>query len=484
MRRLYKELENYGKSDFYPFHMPGHKRNKACIEGDFPIERDITEIDGFDDLHHSEGILLEAQNALSRMYGTRKSFFSVNGSTAGILTAISASVKKGGQILVARNCHKAVYHAIYLRELVPTYIYPQSDNDLGINGSISVSRVERYLEENPKIEAVLITSPTYDGVVSDIEAICEIVHRHRVPVIVDEAHGAHFCFSDYFPKSAVACGADVVIQSTHKTLPAMTQTALIHLNGDLIDRERIRRMLTIYQTSSPSYILMGSIDGCLHMLSENGEMLYKAYTERLQKLRNAIHEQCRWIKLPEYEELDAACSKDYDKSKIVLSVRNTGMTGRQFHEILLHDYHLQMEMVSAEYVLAMTAVGDSEEGYERLLHALVETDAKINAMLAQNEAKKDALDEEEKLHDWAKLPVVSQKMTIYDAEQRKKILCRLDDAAGEIAADYIYLYPPGIPIVTPGEMITGAVIGTIHWWLSDGLHVSGVYEERDVRIIC
>ena len=160
------------------------------------------------------------------------------------------------------------------------------------------------------------------------------------------------------------------------------------------------------------------------------------------------------------------------------------MTGRQFHEILLHDYHLQMEMVSAEYVLAMTAVGDSEEGYERLLHALVETDAKINAMLAQNEAKKDALDEEEKLHDWAKLPVVSQKMTIYDAEQRKKILCRLDDAAGKIAADYIYLYPPGIPIVTPGEMITGAVIGTIHWWLSDGLHVSGVYEERDVRIIC
>ena len=189
MRRLYKELENYGKSDFYPFHMPGHKRNKACIEGDFPIERDITEIDGFDDLHHSEGILLEAQNALSRMYGTRKSFFSVNGSTAGILTAISASVKKGGQILVARNCHKAVYHAIYLRELVPTYIYPQSDNDLGINGSISVSRVERYLEENPKIEAVLITSPTYDGVVSDVRKIAETAHKHGIPLIeIGRAH--------------------------------------------------------------------------------------------------------------------------------------------------------------------------------------------------------------------------------------------------------------------------------------------------------
>ena len=151
MERLYKKLENYGKSDFYPFHMPGHKRNKACIEGDFPVERDITEIDGFDDLHHSEGILLEAQKALSRLYGTRASFFSVNGSTAGLLTAISACVKKGGQILVARNCHKAVYHAIYLRELVPTYIYPQSDPKLGINGEISASRVERCLEANPEV---------------------------------------------------------------------------------------------------------------------------------------------------------------------------------------------------------------------------------------------------------------------------------------------------------------------------------------------
>lgn len=481
---LLERLEAYGRTDVYPFHMPGHKRRLGPKEMRHLYEMDITEIDGFDNLHEPEGILKDAQLFAAELYHSEETAFIVNGSTAGLLAAIAGICRDGGEILAARNCHKAVYHAIELHHLKPYYIYPPINTKYGINEGIYPQDVEKMWITHQNIQAIVITSPTYDGVVSDIEAICEIAHRHRVPVIVDEAHGAHFCFSDYFPKSAVACGADVVIQSTHKTLPAMTQTALIHLNGDLIDRERIRRMLTIYQTSSPSYILMGSIDGCLHMLSENGEMLYKAYTERLQKLRNAIHEQCRWIKLPEYEELDAACSKDYDKSKIVLSVRNTGMTGRQFHEILLHDYHLQMEMVSAEYVLAMTAVGDSEEGYERLLHALVETDAKINAMLAQNEAKKDALDEEEKLHDWAKLPVVSQKMTIYDAEQRKKILCRLDDAAGEIAADYIYLYPPGIPIVTPGEMITGAVIGTIHWWLSDGLHVSGVYEERDVRIIC
>ena len=268
MERLYKELENYGNSDFYPFHMPGHKRNKACVEGDFPIERDITEIDGFDDLHHSEGILLEAQNALSRLYGTKRSFFSVNGSTAGLLAAISASVKKGGRILTARNCHKAVYHAIYLRDLVPTYIYPQSDSDLGINGAISVSRVERYLEENPKIEAVLITSPTYDGVVSDVRQIAEAAHKHGIPLIVDEAHGAHFRFSDYFPVSATDLGADVVIQSFHKTLPAMTQTAVLHLCSERVSEKLIRRFLGIYETSSPSYILMSSLDACVAKLEK------------------------------------------------------------------------------------------------------------------------------------------------------------------------------------------------------------------------
>ena len=213
--------------------MPGHKRNRASSADDFLFERDITEISGFDNLHHAEGILKEAQEYAAQIYGTKKCFFSVNGSTAALLAAVSASVNKGGKILVARNCHKAVYHAIYLRELVPTYIYPQSDNDLGINGSISVSRVERYLEENPKIEAVLITSPTYDGVVSDVRKIAETAHKHGIPLIVDEAHGAHFRFSDYFPVSAADLGADVVIQSFHKTLPAMTQTAVLHLCSDV-----------------------------------------------------------------------------------------------------------------------------------------------------------------------------------------------------------------------------------------------------------
>lgn len=181
--------------------MPGHKRNPLAVDGDFPVERDITEINGFDNLHHAEDILKRAQEDVARLYGVPESFYSINGSSGAILAAVSAAVDKGGQILVARNCHKAVYHAIYLRELSATYIYPHEDPKLGINGGISPGRVEMYLAENPEIQAVLITSPTYDGIVSDVARIAEIAHHYGVPLIVDEAHGAHFRFSEYFPVS-------------------------------------------------------------------------------------------------------------------------------------------------------------------------------------------------------------------------------------------------------------------------------------------
>ena len=334
----------------------------------------------------------------------------------------------------------------------------------------------------------MITSPTYDGVVSDIQSICEIAHKHHVPVIVDEAHGAHFNFSDYFPESAVTLGADVVIQSTHKTLPAMTQTALIHLNGTLIDRERIRRMLTIYQTSSPSYILMGSIDSCLHMLSEKGKILYTDYTVELEKLRNAIHGNCRWIKMPECSDFDSKYSKDYDRSKLVLSVRDTGMTGKALHEKLLNRYHLQMEMVSADYVLAMTAVGDSRDGYQRLLQALIEIDEEIEQRqkacgLKETEETSERA-RNEGVYDLNELPAVEQRISVYDAEQSCRENCLLKAADGRVAADYIYLYPPGIPLVTPGEVITERVISVILRWLENGLHVSGVQKDQTVRVVC
>ena len=370
MEKLYKKLESYGQSDYYPFHMPGHKRNPDSVRGDFPFERDITEIEGFDNLHHPEDILLEAQKNVSKLYGTKESYYSVNGSTAALLAAISAAVPRKGQILVARNCHKAVYHAMYLRELKPTYIYPQMDMKWWINGGIFPDKVERCLAENPEIKAVLITSPTYDGVVSDVKAIAEITHKYEIPLIVDEAHGAHFHFSNYFPTSAVELGADLVIQSFHKTLPAMTQTAILHNCSDRVDGRLIRRFMGIYQTSSPSYILMASIDACIDTMAAEGYEMFREFTKMLEQARKRLS-QCRYICLADPEK-DVNGVFDYDRSKLIFSTVNSTLTGAQLYDILLERYHIQMEMETETYSLALAAVGDREEGFERLCQAIEE----------------------------------------------------------------------------------------------------------------
>lgn len=273
MKTLYDKLMSYGNSDYYGFHMPGHKRNRSVTGAELPYEIDITEIDGFDDLHHAKGILRQAQERAAEVYHSEETCFLVNGSTAGILSAILGCTRRGEQILTARNCHKSVYHAIYMNELRPVYLYPKFDAEMELNGPVTADDVESLLRQNPGIRAVMITSPTYDGVVSDVKKIAETAHRYGIPLIVDQAHGAHFGFHPYFPDHANRQGADVVINSVHKTLPALTQTALIHMNGTYADREEIKRYLHMLQSSSPSYVLMAGIDNCIHLLHEQREEL-------------------------------------------------------------------------------------------------------------------------------------------------------------------------------------------------------------------
>lgn len=230
---LLKRLKEYGDSDFYPFHMPGHKRqyrDPFLSEFPNPFSIDITEINGFDNLHHPEGILKDSMEWAAEIYGSDKTYYLVNGSSCGILSAISATVDSRGTILMSRNCHKSAFHGVFLNQLNAKYIYPQFISEMGLQGGILAEDVEGLLKKYPDIDAVLVVSPTYDGVVSDIKAIAQVVHRFGVPLIVDEAHGAHFSFgkNNGFPVSALDLGADIVIQSLHKTLPSLTQTALLH----------------------------------------------------------------------------------------------------------------------------------------------------------------------------------------------------------------------------------------------------------------
>lgn len=491
MEYLYDKLLKYSSSDYYGFHMPGHKRNKNLMGVDLPYAIDITEIDGFDDLHHARGILKQAQERAASVYHADHTFFLINGSTSGILSAVLGCTSRGDKILCARNCHKSVYHAIYMNELKPVYIYPEFYGDIELNGPIHVRDVRKALEEHGDIRAVVITSPTYDGVVSDVKLIAEAVHEKGIPLIVDEAHGAHFGMHPYFPENSNVQGADIVIHSLHKTLPSLTQTALIHLNGILVNRREVERYLDMLQTSSPSYVLMAGIDECIRMLDDKGTLNFQSYTELLKMLRD---------RLGRLKNLKLAETDCFDRSKIVISVKDTNISGRELYDILLKHYHLQMEMAAGSYVLAMTSVGDTAAGMQRLAGALEEIDAEIVSL---KESRADQTFEYQKQRQMRfMLPRLKQVYT--SAEMGKILKCGKtegsvdaflpentasaiyvpwDECEGLVSAEYAYIYPPGIPLIVPGEEISGEAVSLLREYETMGFSIEGPVKEGKAEVL-
>lgn len=476
MKSLYEKLINYGKSDFYGFHMPGHKRNGEIMENGLPYQIDITEIEGFDDLHHARELLKEAQERAARVYHAEETCYLINGSTSGILSGLLGCTHKGGRILAARNCHKSVYAAIYMHELDVEYIYPEYDEKTGLNGAIDADAVRRILLEDrtehcgkTTISAIVITSPTYDGVVSDIRRIADTVHAFGIPLIVDEAHGAHFGFHPYFPENANQQGADVVIHSLHKTLPSLTQTALIHLNGNLINRERVRKYVHMLQTSSPSYVLMASMDECIRFL-EREQDAFVLYQERLKKLRR---------ELKKLKKLQLVETNAYDCSKIVISTKNTVKgqevyTGKILYEELLTSYHLQMEMASREYVLAMTSVCDTEEGFRRLKEALFQIDESLERKEIDNTSME--------------LPRLQRVYTSAEAENLSEEKSNVEillpkECQERISLEYAYVYPPGIPLIVPGERISKKVVELLQLYEKSGFDIEGLKQSGRIRVL-
>lgn len=481
MEYLHEKLKEYCESDAIAFHMPGHKRNPEFLS-EFPEMRiDITEIDGFDNLHHAEEVILDLTNRISRLFGTKKSFLSVNGSTAGILSAISAVVKPGEKILIARNCHKAVYHSIYLRNLKPYYLYPKWDSKSGLNGGISAEDVDNILKNNRDIQAVVITSPTYDGMVSDVKAISDTVHRYQVPLIVDEAHGAHFIFSDVFPKSALQNGADIVIQSVHKTLPAMTQTAVLHLMSDIVKEEKIAQFMGIYQSSSPSYVLMSSVDYCIRVLEEKGPALFENYTKHLLDFRRQM-KVLKHLWIVEYDRENPYDIYDLDLSKIIISTINCNLSGKELANILRQKYHLEMEMEAEQYCLALGSVGDTEEAFDRLKKALVEIDSVIEEQGKESEEEcieKEYPEKEYPGKEKMDIPNGCNMentycMSPFDALEAEQESIPIDSSEGYVSAEFAYLYPPGIPFLVPGEGISLQFVKTMRRCQEQGLKIQGL----------
>ena len=503
---LLERLTEYAGSDAYPFHMPGHKRREIPdgIPGGFPDPYgiDITEIDGFDNLHHAEGILKDAMDEAAAIYGADRSWYLVNGSTCGILSAVFATTENGGKILTARNCHKAVYHAICLNRLEAEYLYPEEITEFGINGGIRAEDVRKALEKDAmrcagnsgdvrgkitKIQAVLITSPTYEGVVSDIRAIADAAHEYGIPLIVDEAHGAHLEYADQchsFPKSALEYGADIVIQSLHKTLPCFTQTAILHVKGKLVDQDRISRYLSMFQTSSPSYLFMAGMERCIRYMDGDGRNEMIRYEKRLERFME------RMEGLQVLEVLDREiCGKyrtvaGWDPSKIVVStMRAEDFHGEELAETLRRKYHLEMEMTAPEYVIAMTSLMDTEEGFERLGTALLEIDGVLRRRMESGRKEKAASETPEGLESKLSHPV--RRMLICEAMDADTERTAFQDTVGKVSAEFVYLYPPGIPIIAPGEVFTDAIVEKIMAYKAAGLLVQGPADpDADVILTC
>ena len=436
---LWALLEENGRSGVYPMHMPGHKRQDHDLCPGFPWRCDITEIDGFDDLHHPQGILLEAQQRAARLFGSDEAWLLVNGSTCGLLAAVGACTDPGDTVLIARNCHKSAYHALELWGLRPVYLEPAC-GPFPFCGSIPPEAVEKALRQFPTVRTVILTSPTYEGVVSDIGRIAALCHRAHIPLIVDSAHGAHLGFDPGFPKSAVQCGADLVVQSLHKTLPAPTQTAVLHRSGTLVDPERVSHQLDIFETSSPSYPLLAMADRCLQLLEQEGQVRFSAYQQRLARLEK----RCRALQnlvlyTEERLQQEAGFCWDFDPGKLVIGCGSCGLDGPALMERLRTGFRIEAEMALPGYLLAMTSLMDSDEGLDRLADALLSLDRQAGFAA--------------KPPDPPVPPVPRSVLSVGEALRADWEPVRWQDAAGRVSAQYLWAYPPGVPWVTPGEEI-------------------------------
>lgn len=435
---LHKYLNSFNFSTHYPLHMPGHKR----LFGEY-CEKDITEIPYFDDLHNANGILKQLEDDFSKVYRSKFSKLSVSGSTAPILSAISAVKRKSDKILVGRQSHKSIYNAIYINGMQPYYIYPKVDSKSQIATGYSYEEIEEILAKHSDIGSMIFTSPTYEGVILDIKRLSRLAKMYEVILIIDEAHGAHLVF-EY--SSAINLGADIVIQSLHKMLPSLTQTGIIHV-GDSVPNyieHDIKYFMTAYQTSSPSYILMSSMSECIEFIKDAGKKMYK-------KTYNVILGYRK--KLEALKHLRLFSCEDYDIFKIVISVADASITGEELYNSI-YKAGFTLEMYTDSFVTAFLSLVDDEKKINEFLDLLITIDCKIGY------ASKKIISTYPK----AKLKKSMNKV-------REEGINKIDyrKAQGKIAYEAIYLYPPGIPLIAMGEEYSVEIIEAIEAYKERGL---------------
>ncbi|HBC95437.1 MAG TPA: arginine decarboxylase [Clostridium sp.] len=472
---LFDALMEYVNRKTIPFHVPGHKKGVGAdpefkkFMGENPFKIDVTVFKLVDSLHHPNGPIKKAQQLAADAYGSDAAFFSIQGTSGAIQAMIMSVVTSGDKLIIPRNVHKSVTAGIILSGAVPVYMQPALDKKIGIAQGVTPETVEKTLRENPDAKAVLIINPTYYGVATDIKKITDIVHSYDIPLIVDEAHGPHLAFNDNLPISSIQAGADMCSQSTHKIIGALTQCSLLHVKSKYIDAKRVQQVLSLIQTTSPSYILMASLDCARRQIALHGKELLDKAISLANYARYEINSIPGFYCFGE-EIIGNEGVFSLDPTKITITCRDLGITGYDLEMILSNKYHIQMELSDIYNVLAVGSFGDTRENMDALIHALREISSEY---YGKGTRKSDFLD----------IPAIPKQLIIpRTAFNSTKVPVALKDSVGMISGEFLMAYPPGIPVLCPGEEITREIVDYVRELKSTGLSIQGT-EDPEVEYI-
>ncbi len=467
---LYNALRTYIHKNKITFHMPGHKQGKALLDQfkQDVFKMDLTELSETDNLHAPEGAIQKAQEMVAEAFGAKNSFLLVNGSTCGIQTMIASICNPGDMLIVDRNCHSAVIHGLIICGVTPKFIYPQYISRLGIVGGMKPELVDDVLKQYPDAKGVLITSPTYYGICSDMTAIANIVHRHNKILLVDEAHGAHFCFHNDLPKSALASGADMCVQSAHKTLPALTQSAYLHVKSNKVDLKRVKNGLKLFQSSSPSYILMAYLDVARYIMQSQGEHLLDNLLLHIKEVKEEISTLGKAYCLGT-ELVGRYNIHDIDLTRLVLHFGTKGTNGYKIANQLQDKYDIQVEMADIYNIVSILTIADTQKELQALVRA-------VNNI----EFKNTDIGEGSFSSKWIKSQyAIAPRVAFFS----KSELLDIRDAKGRISAETVVCFPPGVPLLCPGELISDDIVKHILQIVTCGGEILGLHQKSHIRVV-
>lgn len=449
---LFDAVKEIARKGIVPFDVPGHKRGQGIEElkdylGERVFDLDINAMVELDNIFNPVGVIKEAEQLAAELYGSDNCFLLVNGTTSGLQTMLLSMCEEWDKIILPRNVHRSITAGLILSGAIPIYIKPEYNHKLGIALGVTPESVDEAIRKNPDAKVLLVINPTYYGVVSHVESIVDIAHAHGLHVIADQAHGSHFRFHQDFPRCALKAGADMAAMSLHKTGGSLTQSSLLMVNSSSIDHDVIRTYLNLIQTTSPSHILLTSIDIARKQLALEGKKMLSNVLEVSRYAREKINQIKGYYAFgPDLVGQPGVAG--FDETKLGICVKELGLTGYEMREILYHQYKIQVELADLYNILCIISLGDNHQSVNTLIKALEDIAVKHGREKDEHIFEKELLIPE---------VVVSPRDAFYS--MKKSV--RLEDSAGEISAESAMAYPPGIPIIAPGEKITRDVIDYI-----------------------